>query len=364
MNKPFKIIGIILFLGCILTNCNSDDNNSSKNEAFDSQQMLSDVTSNIILPSIENFKSEAILLKQSIFDFTGDPTEEKLVVAQNQWEIAAKSYANIYTFNIGKPKELFMHQLIFNWPAFTPDIDNAIANDTELNIELISTRSKGLIGIEYLLFAENNMSNQEIVILFQSTIGRVTYLELIVNDVEQQALRLSKIWNDNGENYAQSFINNTDTGLQGSLNMLYNGLFNVVETIKKTKLGKPAGLEGSSTTNTQLLQAVRSEISLDLIKNNLKAIENTYFNTTGLGISDNVAFITKNSEINDRIKTQFENIYSALNQITIPLHKAIDEQKEPVEEAYNSIKQLVMLLNNEVGSTLSIIITPTDNDGD
>ncbi|WP_416135555.1 hypothetical protein [Aquimarina sp. 2201CG5-10] len=48
----------------------------------------------------------------------------------------------------------------------------------------------------------------------------------------------------------------------------------------------------------------------------------------------------------------------------MPLHLAIDQQQQPVENAYNHIKELVILLNNDVGSTLSIIITPTDNDGD
>ncbi|EZH72228.1 hypothetical protein ATO12_25170 [Aquimarina atlantica] len=368
MKIPIKIVNtaIILLSVLVIYSCSSDDKNTNgdSDNKFNTSQMLSDITSGSILPSIASFKDKAIELEESVSNFASDQSEEKLLIAQNKWKEAAKSYANIYVFNIGRPKELFMHELLFNWPTFTEAIDNSIAQNTEIIAESISTRAKGLTGIEYLLFADTGTSNADIVSLFSSTPRRTEYLTSITTNLKEKAILLSEIWNENGENYSNTFITNTETGLNGSLNMIFNGMFNVAETIKKAKLGKPAGLENTSSTNPQILQAFRSEISLDLIENNIKTIENVYFTSSGLGISDNVEFITKNSTINDRIKAQFTLIHTAINKITMPLHLAIDQQKQAVEEVYNEIKTLVVLLNNDVGSTLSIIITPTDNDGD
>ncbi|WP_103072176.1 imelysin family protein [Aquimarina sediminis] len=361
----FLSTSILILSGLFINSCKSDDNNSDNPDSiFNTPEMLSDITTDVILPSISDFKDKAIALEESILSFTSDQTEEKLIAAQNQWKETAKSYANIYVFNIGRPKELFMHELLFNWPTFTEDIDKTISQNLEINIETISTRAKGHTGIEYLLFEKTDAPAADILVLFSSTPKRTEYLNVIATNLKEKAIVLSDIWNENGENYSNTFITNTETGLQGSLNMIFNGMFNVAETIKKAKLGKPAGLENTASTNPNILEAFRSKISLSLIENNIRTIEKVYFNSANSGISDNVEFITKNSTINDRIKAQFDLIYEALNKITIPLHLAIDQQKEPVEEAYNAIKTLVVLLNNEVGSTLSIIITPTDNDGD
>ena len=362
MSKQPNIILVYIFLVFILgISCNTKQ---KEKEVFDSKEMIADITKNIILPSISNFEKQAILLEKQALAFAQNPTEESLVTAQEQWKNTAVSYANIYAFNIGVPKKKFMHHLLYNWPVFVNDFNKATASDNKINIDKISTRSKGLTGLEYLLFVSNDISNKKIVDLFIANPKRVSYLIPDEKDLKKQTLKLSEIWNGQQENYQEVFINNAETGLKSSLNMLCNGLFNVVGTVKKAKLGKPAGLQGSSSTNYDLLQAYRSEISLQLIRNNIASVQKVYFNTSGSGIADNVRFISKNNNINDKIRNQFANIDKAIDQIHMPLRLAIDQQKKPIEKLFKEITELVWLLNNDVRSTLSIIVTPTDNDGD
>ncbi len=353
---------LVIFIICFFSffSCKNDDSNTS---SFDTKAMLTDVTQDVILPNVNNFVTSISTLENSIATFTATPTAVNLNLAQNSWKSAAQQYAGIYSFNIGRPKELFMHQLLFNWPAFTIAIENAIASGTSIEIDQISSKAKGLTGIEYLLFGDISATNTNVLDSFSDQ-NRLNYLTAISIDLKNQANRLHSIWNVSGEDYATTFINNTDTGLQSSLNMLFNGLYNVSEAIKKAKLGKPAGLENTSATNPETLQAFRSGISLDLIEKNIKSIEAIYFNTNGIGLSNNVQGITGNEEINTKVRNQFESIYTALSAINQPLYLAIDVEKPAVSDAYNRIKELVILLNNEVGSTLSIIVTPTDNDGD
>lgn len=361
INRSNTVYLVAILITLFSISCNTSP---KEQPVFSTTKMMSDLTEGVILPSIKDFVDQALLLDKQIQHFAQDITEENLVNAQQQWKNTASSYANIYAFNIGIPKKKFMHHLLYNWPVFVKDIDKALTEDKEVAIAKFSTRSKGLTGIEYLLFVSNDRSKKEIIALFQSNPKRISYLKQIADDFKSQALRLSDIWNGEQEKYKEVFVNNTETGLRGSLNMLCNGLFNVIETVKKAKLGKPAGLQGTSNTNYDLLQAYRSEMSLDLIRNNIQSIERTYFNTSGLGISDNVSFITKSNAINDKIKKQFDAIYSAMDQIDVPLRIGIDQQKNQVENMFNQIKELVWIFNNEVRSPLSIIVTPTDNDGD
>ncbi len=360
-----KITYSYLFIAITLlaiTACKNDDTNSSTNN-FDTQAMIQDITEDVMLPAIIDFKNTTTILESDITTFINDPTEATLSTAQNSWKISAEKYGFIYSFNIGRPKELFMHQFIFNWPAFTIAIDNILSTTDPIEIINISSKAKGLTGIEYLLFATPNSTNADIVTSFSSARKR-EYLSIITTDLKDQAFKLENIWSTTGENYANTFITNNGTGLDSSLNMLFNGIYNVAETIKKAKLGKPAGLENTSATNPESLQAFRSKISLKLIENNIKSIENVYFNITGLGLDEQIKSITKSDDINTRVQIQFDKIYTALNAIQLPLYLAIDQEKPAIATLYNEIRGLVLLLNNEVSSTLSIILTPTDNDGD
>ncbi len=81
------------------------------------------------------------------------------------------------------------------------------------------------------------------------------------------------MWDESGERYINVFINSQAIGIEGSFNRLYNGLFNLIDTAKVTKIGKPAGLENSENTNPELTQAYFSTSSLDIIRVNIQSVE-------------------------------------------------------------------------------------------
>ena len=55
-----------------------------------------------------------------------------------------------------------------------------------------------------------------------------------------------------------------------SINLIINQVNFLLENIIRFKVGEPAGLENSTGINPELLQAHKSEISLEIIKENIK----------------------------------------------------------------------------------------------
>ncbi len=364
-----KPLFFVLLLSSIFHSCKSDDTTATNETTvptseFEIQQLVTDLTATQVLPNVTTFAAQTKTLETAISQFVTTPTAMTLVAAQEAWKVTSQAYAKLYIVNIGVPKTQFMHEQLYNWPAFQIAIDKEINATTAIDVAQLSTKAKGLTAIEYLLFNTQNSSTATILEAFNTVPKRTVYLTAVTTELNVQANRLHEIWSTDGENYAATLNTNTASGLQSSVNMIFNGLFNVVETIKKAKLGKPAGLENTSSTNAETLEAFRSETSLALMEHNIQSVQLVYFNPKGLGISDYVKAISKNEDINTRMQVQFDLIATAFAAIKTPLHTAIDTEKDAIENLYTPIKTLAVLLKTDVSSALSIVITPTDNDGD
>jgi uncharacterized protein len=68
--------------------------------------------------------------------------------------------------------------------------------------------------------------------------------------------------------------------------------------------------------------------------------------------------------LSERINQQVNEARLALTLITSPLSEAIVNDPEIVENAYNELQQVVVLLKTDMISALGVSVTSTDNDGD
>ena len=295
--------------------------------------------------------------------FLSDVNEENLVLAQNQWKITALAYADIYAFNIGMVRDKFMNLALYNWPTLPNAIENTLKENDEITEDFVSNLSpqvKTLSALEYLLFSE---ANNDIVKKISSSEKRQNYLKFVASDLMFQAKRLTEIWNA-PTNYATAFTENKKTGIKGSFNLLFNGLYNLIDTGKVTKIGKPAGLENSSNVDPESTQAFYSNISLELLKRNLLSVRNVYFKENGLGISDYVYSVAQNDSINNSIKNKIEEVIHTIDAVPNNLFKAIENNDASLKELHKKLAELKVFFGTDVQSILSITITSTDNDGD
>ena len=369
--KFIYIIMTLILLGCACSG-NSDgsgesiidqDDNTSLDESFNVNGLLEDAVNSNIIPAVNILIEEASKLNLSVSTFVEIPTEGNLIAAQNQWKTTALAYADIHAFNIGEVRDKFLNLAIYNWPTLPSAIENIIADNDEVNDELLSKFSsqvKNLAAIEYLLFAESNSSLLEKYITSQK---RRNYLSLSAEYTKEQSERLLTIWKE-PTNYANTFLTNESTGIKGSFNMYYNGLYNLIDTGKVTKIGKPAGLENSTNTDPEITQAFYSHTSLEILKRNIVSIQNVYFKDNGLGLSDYAFSIAKNNTLNNAVEAKINEVISAIEAIPTNLYTAIVTNHDEVKLLHEKLEELGVLFSVDLRSLLSITITSTDNDGD
>jgi len=360
-----KLITSLLFSLLLLIGCSKDsETNIPSAENFDTQKMLSNITEQLILPKITNFNTLCTDLNSAVINYIATPNEANVVVMQTKWKEAASAYAQIYTFNIGEARVRFFHQALYNWPTLSIAIENFITDTniiTETNVSQLSPQVKTISGIEYMLFNDTpNQINQA----FITTPKRLDYLKFIALSQKNKAADLYNLWNTNGENYSTSFINNSDTGLNASVNRLFNGLYNVVSTAKVTKVGKSAGLENSNNINLNELQARYSGYSKELIIENLKSVKEVFFNNQGLGLSNNISAITGNEQLNNSLQTKIDTAITSLTNLNGSLANSINNTPDDVRVIHEQLQEILIVLAVDIRSVLSIIITSTDNDGD
>lgn len=337
---------------------------SEESTHFETDQLLNDIGNFLILPAVEDFSEQSKILDDVVEKFHETPSEALLTAAKNQWEVTAKSFEPVYLFNIGEVKRARYHLKHYNWPTNPDKVESNAALEalSQSTLNELSSSTKGLGSIEYLLFNEaaENLMHRDAV-----SEKRRTYLKLICAELENNAAELNEKWQPDIHDYLGKFITSKGSStLEDPFNMLYNGMFNMVDHAKVTKIGKPAGLETSKTTNSKLVQAPYSGYSAAILLKDLEAIETLFFYTDGKNIGDYLLFKTKENTMAEQLKKLLENCRTALQKLQNPLHIAIDLEKETVAEIHENFRALEQFTRIEIRSALSVIITSTDNDGD
>lgn len=361
MRKKYPLS--VLLLVTLLFACNSSDNGTPTEENFDVSRLLTEVTNKTIIPAIVEFNTQANIFNDLVAVYLNDSSEANLSSVRAQWIETALAYERTYNFHIGIVRARFLHQAIYNWPTVASAIEDFIANDevTEQTVAAISPQIKALAGIEYLLFKGDLATTHK---SFLDSDKRRDYLKYSVAFLTSQAIRLSDIWAADGENYASTFVTNDASGIDGSFNLLFNGLYNAVDTGKVTKIGKPAGLEKSPNTNPDIVQAPFSDLSLELLSESIEMVEEVFFSNSNTNISDYIFFILDDNGLNTDIATKINEVKLAIEAIPVPLEEAVDSNPTEVATLHAKLAELGVLISVDVRSVLSIIITSTDNDGD
>lgn len=358
--KKIKLL-LLLIISASFTMCTKNDT-----IAIDyKKEIIKSVSDQIILPRINVLLEKTKELEVSLADFSTQTNEKNLINAQNKLTEITKLYAKLYAFNIGDIKDNFINRRINFWPVYNISIEKKITTGsfTKQSIANSGSATKNLPSLNYLLFKFN--STDKVLSDYNNSANRMRFLLTTFEEFKELVQKLNTIWLSKNNSFAEKFKNNTDKGLNSSFNQLFNGLYNVVDNCKVTKVGKPAGLERSSHVNNEIVENYYTGNSKELIYENILAIEELFFSKDITSISDYIKSVTKNNELNTAILTKINDIKNIItNDIKTPLKDAVSDDKENVKKLYNSLKELLVLLHNDVRSTLSIIITGTDNDGD
>jgi predicted lipoprotein len=368
MRKVIFLALIAITAFAVVQSCKKSDggNNINNNSSFDRKGMLTNISTNIIIPGYTAYQVAATSLDASVTTFNATPNAANLTALQTAFQAAYKQWQAVSVFEIGPAAAIQLRVNTNTYPADINQISSNITSKTYNPGLLANLAAKGLPAIDYLLFGTGADNTA---ILVQYTTGpnaaySKTYLAALSAELKANATTVLTAWTGA---YQTTFVNADGTDVGSSVGELTNQLVYDYETLKNYEIGIPAGVQSMGTTYPQKAQAYYSKMSVQLVKLHLQAIQNIYMGGSGSGFDDYLVKVNakyNNGSLNDAIVAQFASATTTLQALSDPLSANIQTNNTAVVATYTELQKLTVLLKTDMTSSLGILITYGDNDGD
>jgi predicted lipoprotein len=337
--------------------------------------ILLNIGNNIILPAYTSLSASVNSLDSAITDFNASPNSTRLSNVQHLFKTAYIAWESVSEYNYFGPASTSQPVLpgINIFPTSTTTIENNIsANNTNINT-FANTAAKGFPALDYLLFGAGNNTLVNYTTDGQAA-NRKAYLAAVSTDIRTEVTTVLTAWSASGGNYINTFISGTGTSVSSSLGLLINSLDEDFEILKNDRLGVPLGKIPVGTTSPVIpndVEAYYSGISSQLALAQLKTVQGIFLGTAGQGNGLGLITYLINAKakyngglLSDTIRTAIALAVTGLQAVPDPLSQTIQANPAGADAAFAQIQQLVALLKTDMPSSLGVLITYGDNDGD
>lgn len=335
---------------------------------FDKTAMLTNIANEIIIPGYLHLSESIGQLKADIDLFVANPTETSLSDTKISFEEAYFAFQQVSLYEIGPAANIGFSQSLNRFPTDTNQIEFNF-NQSDVNLGTAQNVSaKGFPAIEYVLFFYGN----DIIVNKDAPVSQaqLSYLELLINDVEQQVKDVVMQWQGG---YASTFINANGNDVGSSLGKLTNAFSMALEQIKNVKLGIPLGKLTLNQPRVELVEGKYMEKSAALAKVQTESLYHFYLGknsmgANGVGFDDYLLHLNAASnggELHSQIVAGFEQAISQLSLIQDPMASTILTDDTSVQNAYTTFQStLIRLIKVDMSSAFGVQISYVDNDGD
>jgi uncharacterized protein len=360
----------LILLSAVIGSCNEGD--AVDDPKFDRALMLKNYAENLIVPAYRDVQASVDQLVSALDTFSGDITLQNLESAQSAWTHAYGEWMHANAFNVGPAAEeglnKSLQEEISTFPASTDKINAAISSG-QFNFNDFNRDARGFLALEYLLFAGQEVSNDDVLDLFQSQASRKAYLTQCALNIRSRINAVVSEW-ENG--YQATFLSRAGTDVGSSASQLYNEFVKSFEATKNFKIGLPLGKRpGQTMAEPQLVEAYYSGQSLDFLKLHLTAIENIYFGkskngTSGPSFKDYLESVTGGPALVESTLSQWEAVLDAFDDVptSSSLSELIENNAQPVEDLHLELQKHTRFFKSDMSSLLGIAITFSSGDGD
>jgi predicted lipoprotein len=337
--------------------------------------ILLNIGNNIILSAYQSLSVSVNSLDSAITDFNASPNSTKLSNVQSLFKSAYIAWESVSEYNYFGPASTTQPVLsgINIFPTSTTQIDaNISTNNNNVNT-FANTAAKGFPALDYLLFGAGGSTLVNYTTDAEAA-NRKTYLAAVATDIRTEVTTVLTAWSASGGNYINTFLSGTGTSVSSSLGLLINSLDEDFEILKNDRLGVPLGKIPVGTTSPVLpkeVEAYYSGISAQLALAQLRTVQGIFLGTAGQGNGLGLITYLINAKakyngglLSDTIKAAFTLAVSNLQAVPDPLSQTIQANPAGADAAFAQIQQLVALLKTDMPSSLGVLITYGDNDGD
>jgi predicted lipoprotein len=355
---------IIILFSCSKTN-NNDNTNPPGNTG---DSALVNIGTNLILVSYQDLAVKTAAMDAAVTAFVQAPDATKLSSAQAAFKSAYLSWETCSGYEFGPAADQSLATNTINvFPTDTAIIKTNISSGSYTIDGIGNLKAQGFPALDFLLFSTDNNAVLSRFTTDAAATNAKKYLSAVAASLKTKSAATLAAWTGG---YITTFKNATGVNAGSSLSLLVNAFVYDFDVVLKTyKLGVPFGKFGATAVPQApaKVEAWYSRISLQLMIQQVKALQAIYLGGTGYGFDDKViaSKAQKNAvALNDVITAQFNTLLAKLNALSDPLAAAIVNNNAAVSDAYTEAGKLVVLLKVDLSSALGIKISFQDDDGD
>ena len=356
-----------------VTNTSSTDTSSNQNTStqatYDRSSFLINVADNILIPSLNQFKTDLTGLQEASNQFTNETNDSNLKLLREKWIASYKSWQHIEMYNIGRAEEIYFNSKMNIYPVNIDRLENNVSTGNYDLDNANNFSSQGFPALDYLLYGVGT-SDSEIVDKFNSGSGYKAYLKDIILKMVNNTNEVIDSW----ASYRDVFVSSTENTATSSINKLTNDFIYYYEKgFRANKIGIPAGVFSNDVLPDRV-EAYYSKIySKDLALEAMTAIDNFFqgkhFNSDETGDSlktylDFLDVIKNESNLSTLITEKFSSAKTSIESLDDNFALQLEQDYVKVLGTYDAIQVGVVLLKVDMLQALSINVDYTDADGD
>lgn len=352
----------IFFLAClfIISSC-KDDNNPNQTDV-DRKAILENL-GNIIVVQYTALEERLNLLETALTNLEASPTLTNINVAQTAFNNTYKAWQSVQFLQFG-PAESPALRTIFNfYPADTVEIISAIQSGS-VDVSTLGNDAQGLPALEFLLFG-NESNDQKVLDFITANEDALPLIFALIDKLQTQAKSVSDTWKNA---YKSTFTNQEGVDVGSSFGIMTNAIISDMEAYcRDGKVGIPLGVRTLGTPQLNLIEGKKSNTSLTLLLTYIQAYKSFFKGATGLGYDDYLNTIGakyNDQNLSDAILQQLAVVETKIGTLNEPFALEISNNKPAVEALYQELQKLTILLKIDMASSMSILITYQDADGD
>lgn len=358
-----KLFILIVIAGLFSCRQKKKNNEPEAIDTYDKSAMLVNMADNVIIPAYNNFKTslDSLTLEYNNFKTSGLLTDFQTV--KQKLNVAYLRYQRISLLEFG-PAETIMVRTNFNvFPTDTVQIRSNITVGTYTLDAANNLDAKGFPALDYLFYGLN-MTEASCVSQFTSSANQKQYVSDLLNDM---SLKLNSVLSSWTSSYRNTFVNSTGNNVGSSVGYMVNQMNYELDLLKNAKIGIPLGKQTLGIAIPEKCEAFYGAQSVRYTLETLNAIEYFYYGNSGEGLDNyvnHVGALSNGEPLNNVITNQFFVARSKLTAIANPLSSQVVVNASTVDAAYVELVKLLVLLKTDLPSSLGVVITYQDNDGD
>jgi uncharacterized protein len=328
---------------------------------------LTNLGTNIILPAYQQLATTTAALDAAVTAFNANPASGTLTDVHTAFETAYSSWAATSEFEFGPATDLFLTTHFINsFPTDTVTIRNNVNGAAYAIDGLGNYAAQGFPALDYLLFANGNVTTLARFTTDANAAGAKQYLAALSSSLKTKAAAVSNAWSASGGNYLKTFISGTGVDAGSSLSLMVNAYVQDFDVnLQNYKIGIPIGMYGPSVLpkSPTKVEGYYSGLSDQLLIKQVQAFQNIYLG----GLDDKVAAtsaVNNGQPLNDVIKAELTTLLTKIQALPDPLSTGIINNSPAIGDAYTEIRKTTVLLKVDLPSALGIKISFQDDDGD